>query len=253
MSNLPLFDAASQSEAEITRLYEHLELFSEGDPLHHSLFVLGRPTLAEQNPLQASREQLLLIDPPQDVTERFRLDGDVAVLNTGKPIAVALPQLQTEAGGVAHIRIGAHFLDIYSQQQGNIVYLPALGILCGGNFGSDRIVPVIGDNSDGSEELETLRLLAQLVKGRNFQMYIPRIGALSQDRVTVMQRLAADVAYLHEMRRAIAGLTERGESEEVLETIAATLLPEQRQNSSSEPMHQHNLSQIYSMYTNRSR
>jgi len=245
MSNLPLFDVTSQSGAEITRLYEHLELFSEGDPPHHTLFVLGRPTLAEQNPLQATSEQLLLIDPPQDVTERFRLDGNVAMLGTGKASDFALPQLQTEAGGVAHIRIGAHFLDIYSQRQSNIVYLPALGILCGGDFGSDVVVPTVGDHSDGSEELETLRLLAQLVKGQNFQMYIPRIGALSQDRVTVMQHLAADVAYLHELRRTITGLAERGESEEVLETIAPTLLPQQRQILLSNTVHQNNMNQIY--------
>ena len=249
MSNLPLFDPSSQPGAEITRLYEHLELFSEGDPPRHTLFVLGRPTLAEHNPLQAANEQRLIIDPPFDLTERFRLDGDIAVLSTGATVAVALPQVQTVEGGIAHIRVGAHYLDIYSQRQSNVVHLPALGILCGGSFGSDLLVPTVGTESDGSEELETLRLLAQLVKGRNFQLYIPRCGALSQDRVAVMQRLAADVAYLHEVRRALRGLAERGESEEVIETIAPTLLPEQRQSVLSEEIHHANLQSIY----NRSR
>ncbi len=245
MSNLSLFDPSAHSGGEITRLYEHLELFSEGDPPRHTLFVLGRPTLAEQNPLQAINEQRLIIDPPFDLTERFRLDGDLAVISTGATIAVALPQVQTTAGGVAHIRVGAHYLDIYSQQQNNVIHLPALGILCGGSFGSDAVVPTVGANSDGSEELETLRLLAQLVKGRNFQLYIPRCGTLSQDRVAVMQRLAADVAYLHEMRRVLKGLAERGESEEVIETIAPTLLPEHRQSALSEEIHHANLQSIY--------
>lgn len=245
MSNLPLFDPSSQSSAGITRLYEHLELFSEGDPPRHTLFVLGRPTLAEQNPLQPTNEQRLIIDPPFDVAERFRLDGDIAVLSTGATVAVALPQVQTTAGGIAHIRVGAHYLDIYSQRQSNVVHLPALGILCGGSFGSDLLVPTVGAGSDGSEELETLRLLAQLVKARNFQLYIPRCGAMSQDRIAVMQRLAADVAYLHEVRRVVSGLAERGESEEVIETIAPTLLPEQRQSALSEEIHHANLQSIY--------
>ena len=245
MSNIALFDLSAEPTAGITRLYEHLELFSEGAPPRHTLFILGRPTLAERNPLEAVRDQLLIIDPPADLTERFRLDGDIALLSTGEPSPIALPQLQTEAGGVAHIRVGAHFLDIYSQRHGNIIYLPALGILCGGAFGSDAVVPMLGAASDGSEELATLRLLAQLIKERNFQMYIPRIGELNQDRVAVMQRLAVDVAYLHELRRVLPGLAERGESEEVLETIAPTLLPEQRRNALSETIHEQNMRYIY--------
>lgn len=245
MSSIPLFDNSAQPTAGITRLHEYLELFSEGEPPHHTLFVLGRPSLAEQNPLETPRVQLLIIDPPSDITERFRLDGDVAVLNTGPSSLVDLPQIQTEAGGVAHIRVGAHFLDIYSQQQGNIIYLPAIGMLCGGGFGSDAIVPVVNAGSDGAEELESLRLLAQLVKGRNFQIFMPRVGELSQDRVEVMQRLAADVAYLHTMRRTLSGLVERSESEEALETVAPTLLPQQRQQPPSRHIHEDNIRHIY--------
>jgi len=248
MSNLPLFDPTAQPQAGITRLYEHLELFSEGDPPYHTLFVLGRPTMAEQNPLQPINEQRLIIDPPVDITERFSLDGDIAVLSTGAAIAVPLPQVETAAGGIAHIRVGTHYLDIYSQKAGNVIHLPALGILCGGSFGSDLLVPTVGAESDGSEELETLRLLAQLVKGRNFQLYIPRCGTLSQDRLAVMQGLAADVSYLHEVRQALSGLVQRGESEEVLETIAPTLLPAQRQSPLSEEIHHANLQRIYQTY-----
>ncbi|MEZ4620320.1 MAG: hypothetical protein R2867_33105 [Caldilineaceae bacterium] len=245
MSNIPLFDPSAQPSAGITRLYEYLELFSEGDPPRNSLFILGRPTLAEQNPLQAAPDQLLIVDPPTDITARFRLDGQVAVLGTGNLGDVGLAQLQTEAGGIAHIRIGTHYLDVYSQRHGNIVHLPALGIICGGSFGSASNVPTVGPDSDGEEELGTLRLLAQLVKSRHFQMYIPRHGAVVQERLMAMQQLAADVAYLHEIRRVLTGLVVRGESEEVIETIAATLLPAQRTAAESMVIHQENLQRIY--------
>lgn len=245
MSTIPIFDLSPQSTGGITRLYEHLELFSEGTPPQHTLFVLGRPTLAERNPLQATPDQLLIIDPPADLATRFRLDGDVALLSTGEMISSDFPRMQTEVGGVAHIRVGMHYLDIYSQQQHNVIHLPALGIICGGGFGSDTVVPVVGESSDGSEELETLRLLAQLVKGRTLQMYIPHVGELCQERMEAMQRLAADVAYLHEVRRTLTGILERGESEEVIETIVPRLLPSQRSTESSAAVHQENVQRIY--------
>lgn len=242
---LPLFDIQSQPTASITRLYEHLELFSEGDMPHNTLFVLGRPTLAERDPTQAANDQLLVIDPPTDLTDRFRIEGDAALLYTGVAAEIALPQVQTQVGGVAHIRIGMHYLDIYSQLQSTVVYFPALGILCGGPFGSEVVVPTVADHSDGSEELETLRLLAQLLKQPKFQLFIPRIGAVQPEKVTVMQQLAADVAYLHKVRNAMQEIIERGESAEVVETVAPTLLPERRQSAASTTIHQQNLERIY--------
>lgn len=134
------------------------------------------------------------------MTERFRLDGDLAVLSTGATIAVALPQVQTGAGGIAHIRVGAHYLDIYSQQQSNVIRLPALGILCGGSFGSDALVPTVRTFRWQRGVRDPALAGTIRAKRRNFQIYIPRCGALSQDRLAVMQRLAADVAYLHEVR-----------------------------------------------------
>lgn len=250
MSELPLFDLSTQPTASITRLYEQLELFSEGDVAHNALFVLGRPSLAERDPLQAARDQLLIIDPPADLSTRFRIDGDAAVLYTGPtPVNSELPQLQTQAGGVAHIRIGSHFLDIYSQAQSNIVYLPALGILCGGSFGSDMVVPTVAAQSDGSEELEVLRLLAQLVKQRSYQLYIPRVGAVVQEKVETIKRLAADVAYLNQIRHAVQAVVERSESAEVVETIAPSLLPETRSSAASEAIHLANLEQLYSTFS----
>lgn len=251
MSELPLFDLAAQPTAGITRLYEHLELFYEGDAQRNTLFVLGRPSLGERNPLQSVPDQLLIIDPPPDVTTRFRIEGDAAVLYTGSPPAqeIALPQVQTQAGGVAHIRIGDHYLDIYSQASSNLLYLPALGILCGGAFGSDLVVPTVAESSDGGEELETLRLLAQLVKQRTLQLYIPRIGSLCSEAVETMQRLAADVAYLHKVRSAVQAVVARGESAEVIETIAPSLLPESRQSAVSSARHAENLERLYQRQT----
>ncbi len=129
MTNLPLFSLPPSPGVKITQLYEHLELFSEGEPPRHTLFVLGRPTLAERNPLQATPDQLLIIDPPANVSTRFRVEGNVATLFTGPVVETGFPLLQTEAGGVAHIRIGEHYLDLYSQPQSNVIQLPALGVL----------------------------------------------------------------------------------------------------------------------------
>ena len=77
------------------------------------------------------------------------------------------------AGGVAHIRIGEHFLDVYSQQAGAIVHLPAIGVLLGGVYGSDVVPPQIAAGSDGEEELDTLRLIARLLKAHTFNSTCP--------------------------------------------------------------------------------
>lgn len=247
MSELPLFSLPPAPGVKITQLYEHLELFSEGEPPRHTLFVLGRPTLAERDPLQRAQDQLVIIDPPANVSTRFRVEGNVATLFTGPAWETGFPQLQTQAGGVAHIRIGPHYLDLYTQQQSTIVHLPALGVICSGPFGSDVQPPRVATTSDGSDELATLRLLAGLVKGRRLQLLIPTVGELSRDKVEAMGRLAADVAYLHELRRVIGALVERGESEEVVETIAPTLLPD-RWRVQGEERHLANLQALYMAY-----
>lgn len=252
MTNLPLFSLPPSPGVKITQLYEHLELFSEGEPPRHTLFVLGRPTLAERNPLQAAPDQLLIIDPPANVSTRFRIEGNVATLFTGPVVETGFPLLQTEAGGVAHIRIGEHYLDLYSQPQSNVIQLPALGVLCGGAFGSDVLPPTIAATSDGDDELATLRLLASLIKGRRLQLYIPAVGTLGRDIIETMGRLAADVAYLHELRRVISPLVERGESAEVVETIAPTLLPS-RWRASGEPIHLANLQALYTAFCHPTR
>lgn len=245
MSDLLNLTATVGPTAKITQLFEHLELFSEGEPPAHTLFIQGQPTLAEHDPLQPAQEQLLLIDPPADVATRFRLPSATAVLFTGAPTAVGVTQLQTQPGGVAHLRIGQHFLDLYSQADSAVVYLPALGIVCGGALGSEVQVPNIAVASRGDQELETLRLLAQLVKQRRFQLFIPRLGALSRDPVAMMERLAADVAYVHGIRRVVLPVAQQGEPFAQIEAVAPSLLPATRRSSAWQIQHLLNLRRLY--------
>jgi hypothetical protein len=193
ISSIQLSPLTPADQGKITQLYRYLELFSEGDPPRHSLFVFapaaGPIPIAGNAP---NDEQLLVIDPPADISRRFRLGNQVAALFTAMPESSAIPLLQTIPGGVAHLRIGDHFLDIYSQQQSALVHLPALGIICGGDFGSDVTVPRLTSGSDGSDELETLRLLARLVKQHRLSLYIPRTGSESADKMLLMERLAGD-------------------------------------------------------------
>lgn len=245
MSDLINLSAAVGATAKITQLFEHLELFSEGDPPAHTLFVQGQPTLVERNPLQAAQEQLLLIDPPADIATRFRLPTETAVLFTGTPTAVGVTQLQTKPGGVAHLRIGQHFLDLYSQVDSAVVYLPAVGIVCGGAFGSDVLLPTVAVTSTGAQELETLRLLAQLVKQRRFQLYIPRLGQVSSSPIEMMERLAADVAYLHGLRRVVLPIAQQAEPFAQIEVVAASLLPAAHRSAAGQTQHLINLRRLY--------
>ncbi|MEZ4725822.1 MAG: hypothetical protein R3E79_01670 [Caldilineaceae bacterium] len=199
----------------------------------------------KRNPLQPAQDQLLLIDPPADVATRFRLPTETAVLFTGEPTATGLTQVETKAGGVAHLRIGEHFLDLYAQQSSAVVSLPALGLICGGSFGSDVLLPAVAAHSTGEQELETLRLLAQLLKQRRFQLYIPRIGALSSSPVETMERLAADVAYLHSLRRVVLPIAQQEEPFSQIEAVAPSLLPSARRSVPCQAQHLINLRRLY--------
>ncbi len=79
-----------------------------------------------------------------------------------------------------------------------------------------RIVP----GSDGGEELETLRLLARLIKHDIFQLCVPHVGSTVKEKPQLMAAVAADVAYLHGLRRVVPGLLQRGEPLETIERIA---------------------------------
>jgi hypothetical protein len=225
----------------ITQLYPRLELLSEGGspdgPPAHTLFVMAR--------LLGTPDRLLLIDPPADVADRFTLAEENAVIFTGAHVETGLSALQTQPGGVAHLSIGEHLLDIYSQQTGNVIYFPTLGVLCGGEFGSDLALPRLASGSDGSDAIETLRLLAQLVKQRRMELFIPHVGSLGRDRVEVMGRLAADVGYLHSLRRTVHTAAEQGEALERVEQLAAALLPENRRTLLCREIHEENVERLW--------
>jgi hypothetical protein len=207
--------------------------------------VLGKALAADPTVLLS--EQLLLIDPPPDAQSIFQLNGDVAALYTGDVSEsgdVGLPRVQTQTNGLAHVRIGDHYLDVYAQQSGAVVHFPALGILCGGGYGSDSLLPSIADESDGGQELETLRLLASLLKQAHFQLFIPRFGATCDDRIAVIERLAADVGYLNGLRRLIPQALQRGDAIESIKVAAQTLLPQKRSTPASQTVHETNVERL---------
>ncbi len=243
ISSILLNGLAPSQPSKITQLYQYLELFSEGDPATHTLFVMGHGP--------AGDDQLLLIDPPAEVTTRFRLEGQVAAAFTAEPLPVDVPLVQTLPGGVAHLRIGEHFVDLYTQTQGAAVYLPALGVLCSGRFGSDVTVPTLASDSNGDEELETLRLLARLMKQRRLQVLIPRVGNLATETPSAMRRLAEDVAYLHGLQRVASPLAQRGGELAELMRVAETLLPAERRTERGWADHRVNLSRLHEHYVAR--
>ncbi len=249
MSSLPIFlsDSTPGSGGQVTQLYPGLELFSEGEPPRHTLFVLGKAPLSVVN---AEPDQLLIIDPPADLANRFVLEGNVAVLFSGEAVDVGAPQVKTRPGGLAHLRVGDHFLDVYTQTRYNVVHLPALGMLLGGPFGSDRLPPRLATGSNGDDELATLRLLAGLIK-RGIQLYIPRAGALIDDRMTMMTRLADDVAYLHGLRRVAPAAVARGENFAQIEEAGKSLLPAQWSTPTGRAVHGENLRELAEVLANR--
>lgn len=222
---------------KITQLFEQFELYSEGEPPSHSLFILAQ--------LPGSSDRLLIIDPPPDVSARFGVAEETAALFTGPSHDVGLPSVQTRPGGVAHINVGQHLLDIYSQKHANLVLFPAMGVICGGTFGSDLALPQLGRGSDGEDEIESLRLLARLVKGRRLQLYIPRTGSISADKVEVMGRLAADVSYFHGLRRTVSQAAADGSYWSRSEQIAESLLPENRRTAAAVAVHRQNIERMY--------
>ncbi|NJN84986.1 MAG: hypothetical protein HC802_23655, partial [Caldilineaceae bacterium] len=75
-SPISWFDAPDAGQ--IIQLYKRLELFAHGEPPANTLFVLGRSDSQSNAP---SGDQLLVIDPPADASQRFQLAGDVAAFS----------------------------------------------------------------------------------------------------------------------------------------------------------------------------
>ncbi len=249
-----------KTPVKITQLYEHVELYSSGDPATNTLFILGQnaPSLLDttihfsielEGESRQAVDELLLIDPPADAAERFKLEGNVAALYTRKAEARSLPVLATEAGGTAHIRVGQHYLDIYSYSFGELVHIPTLGLLMSGIFGSDVELPLLGDDSDGGEELDALRQAAALVKKSQFQLVIPHVGQMENDRISVMRRLADDVAYLHGLRRVVESAIGRGNDLTDLLMLSDSLIPESRKGTNAEPNHLLNIQTLFEAFS----
>jgi hypothetical protein len=248
ISDIYLTDnAPAPKPVKILQLHDHLELFSEGDPPFHSLFILGQSgSLLAPLLSGTTEEQLLIIDPPLDLQQRFRLPQNSAALFTFAAADVGIPLIQTQPDGVAHVRIGEHFLDIYTEANFNIVVVPALGILCTGAFGSDVLLPKLGAGSDGENELAVLRLLARLLKQHRLQFFIPATGHPASDPLAAMQRLAADVDYLHRLRRVVPAAAQRQEPLASLQaTLAPTLLPVDRRSPPCQTIHRVNIATLY--------
>lgn len=245
-SSIALMDSGAETPPTIVQLYPLLELFSAGDPPANTLFIMGRAPLTIEAVVE---DELLLIDPPADASTRFRLEGRVAALFTTPSQAAGIPLVQTMAGGVAHLRIGEHFVDIYALAHGAVVHLPALGIVCSGQYGSNASLPQLAPGSDGSAELDALRLLARLVRQRRLQCFLPRVGAWSGESVEAMERLADDVGYLHGLRRVAPALMQQGESQANMQRIADSLLPATRRTPLCRAVHQTNLEIVRSLGT----
>ena len=243
ISNITL-QTPGEAGAKITQLFRHLELFTEGDPPRHSLFIFA--PAAGPLPLgdAAPQDQLLVVDPPHDLTARFNLPVQTAVLYTGPAEPVGVPAVQTMPGGVAHLRVGDHFLDVYSQRESAVIHLPAVGMILGGDVGSDQTVPRVAAGSDGSAELETLRLVARLLKNHRLALFIPRIGTRAEDKLEVMERMAADVEYLHTLRRVVAPLAAQGEPLEAVQRAAESILPVNRRSSAGWEAHRANVTSL---------
>lgn len=182
--------------SEIQRLFPGIELYSAGEPSAHTLFVLGKGLA----PPLGTGDELLLIDPPAD-SSAFVLPARTAVILTqpegGAPVPPGAARVQTQPGGVAHIRVGDHLLDLYSFAGVTLVHLPALRLLCSGPLGSG-LSGVAGGVAGGAEgALEALRLAARLVREDRVQLLIPALGTPAIGRVEAMARLAEDVNRLH--------------------------------------------------------
>lgn len=227
---------------QITQLYPYVELLSEGAPPSNSLFILEPARVALG--LDAPGDRLLVIDPPADLTARFRLPTESALLSCAAPLESHLPQVQHIPGGVAHIRLGDQYLDIYSYSGGAIVHLPPLGVVYSGGFGSDLLPPTIAADSDGVAELDTLRLLARLLKQQRIRLLIPHVGNMCTDLPTMMGRLAADVAYLHHLRRILPAVAIAQNVAAPDPVLVESLLPAERRSDFARRSHAQNVERL---------
>lgn len=228
--------------SKITQLYPNLELFTDGDPTRNTLFVLG-PGLA---PPLGSGDELFLIDPPDDVRTRFTLpERVVAVATTGEALA-GIATLERQADGVAHLRVGEHLVDLHTFERRTVAHLPAVGLLCSGEFGQILLPPRILLGSNGDEELAVLRLLARIVRERRVQLLLPRHGDPRSDIMQTMSALAEDVSYIHSVRRAVNAIARSRDGLNAALAIADSLLPPHWNTPAARALNAANVSNYYS-------
>lgn len=196
-------------------------------------------------------DELLIVDPPADMAG-FVLPERTAVVRTclsEQPLPPGAALVELQPGGVAHIRLGEHLLDIYAQQGGALVHLPELGLLCSGELASNRLPPRLAPGSDGASELDALRLCARLVREGRVRMLIPHVGDLVEAPTAMMERLADDVAYIHALRRSVQavhaktapGQMAAGQAEGAPLNGADAHLPSGRIDAASRAVHAANL------------
>lgn len=233
--------------SKITQLYPNLELFTDGDLARNTLFVLG-PGLA---PPLGSGDELLLIDPPDDARSRFTLPERVVAVSTTGAAPAGLATLERQADGVAHLRVGDHLVDLHTFEQRTVAHMPAVGLLCSGEFAQVALPPRILLGSNGDEELAVLRLLARIVRERRVQLLLPRHGDARIDIMQTMSALAEDVGYIHSVRRAVNTIARSRDGLNAALAVADSLLPPHWNTPAARAQNIANVSNYYSTSVNQ--
>jgi hypothetical protein len=190
-------------------------------------------------------DELLLVDPPDDVRSRFTLPDRVAAVVTSGAVPAGLATLDSQPGGVAHLRIGEHLVDLHAFPHRTVVHLPAVGLLCVGEFGQRELPPRLQQGESGEEELAVLRLLARIVRERHIQLLLPRTGEPIGDIMQMMSALAEDVGYIHAVRRNVNAIARSRDGLNAALAVADSLLPPHWSTPQAKAVNASNISTIY--------
>lgn len=190
---------------------------------------------------------MLLIDPPADVRSRFVLPERVVALATEGAIPPGVATLESQPGGIAHLRIGEHLVDLHAFAERTAIFFPALGLLCAGGFGQRELPPRLDQGDGGEEELTVLRLLARIVRERRIQLYVPRTGEPVSDIMQVMSALAEDVGYIHSLRRNVNAIARNRDGLNAALAVADSLLPPHWTSPQAKTINAANVSAVYAV------
>ncbi len=192
-------------------------------------------------------DELLLVDPPEDVRNRFTLPDRVVAVSTTGAAPAGLTTLDSQPGGVAHLRIGEHLVDLHTFANRTVVHLPAVGLLCAGEFGQHDLPPRLQHGESGEEELAVLRLLARIVRERRIQLFLPHTGEPVGDILQVMSALAEDVGYIHSLRRNVNAIARSRDGLNAALAVADSLLPPHWSTPQAKVINADNISTIYAV------